>query len=89
MKTVKVKVIGRVQGVGFRYFTYMNALNLNIKGYVRNSFDGSVEIIATGDNEKLDLFLGTVKKGPSLSRVDEMRIEKVDESDDTLSFSIR
>lgn len=65
----KIVVRGRVQGVGFRYFTYNEANLLNIKGYVRNLVDGSVEIDAEGENENIKMFLESISKGPSYSNV--------------------
>lgn len=43
--TIKVQVFGRVQGVGFRYFTQMQAMQLGLKGRASNLYDGSVEVL--------------------------------------------
>lgn len=50
MRTVRIRVYGRVQGVGFRYYTLHTARILGITGYVRNEYDGSVEIVSTGED---------------------------------------
>lgn len=63
-------VKGIVQGVGFRYFTVYQAQRIGgITGYVRNLRDGSVEVVAEGDSEKLQQLLEQLKKGPTGSRV--------------------
>lgn len=67
-----IKVYGRVQGVGYRYFVEKHALQLNISGWVRNCSDGSVEIMAEGAAKDLEIFIDWCKKGPlfgSVSRI--------------------
>ena len=76
MKTYHMKVIGRVQGVGFRYFTLEQAKSLGISGWVRNLSDGSVEISASGEEDILSRFVELVKKGPSFSRVAEVLVNE-------------
>jgi acylphosphatase len=63
------KVQGRVQGVGFRYFTKQNAEALGIRGYVRNEDDGGVFIYAVGDPLAIQRFAGAVRTGPHFSEV--------------------
>ncbi|MFW6262991.1 MAG: acylphosphatase, partial [Thermotogota bacterium] len=64
------KLYGRVQGVGFRHFTYRLALGLGITGYAKNMSDGSVEVLAQSDNEQaLGDFQKQLKKGPSFASV--------------------
>ncbi len=62
-------ISGRVQGVGFRYYTYAAAQKLNITGYVKNLYNGNVEIFAEGNTSTLYKFLDNIKQGPSLSNV--------------------
>lgn len=69
---VKLLVKGLVQGVGFRYFCYKNAISLDLKGYAKNLSNGDVEIIAEGKKENLKSFMEYIKKGPSISRVDKV-----------------
>lgn len=66
-------ISGRVQGVFFRDFTRRWAQTLGLTGWVRNVFDGRVEVVAEGEEEKLNLLLEKLKEGPPLARV-----EKVD-----------
>jgi len=66
---VHVIVRGRVQGVGFRFFTVRVAKELGVTGFVRNLPDGTVEIVAEGDVEKLAKLVEAVRRGPPLARV--------------------
>ncbi len=67
--SLHLTVSGRVQGVGFRYFTHDTARRLEINGYVKNLPNHGVEIYAEGSRKHIMKFLEQVKKGPSLSRV--------------------
>ena len=58
------RVRGRVQGVGFRYFTRATAVQLGLIGFVRNRVDGDVELEAEGEPAHLDQLAGAVRKGP-------------------------
>lgn len=64
LKSFTARVYGIVQGVGFRYSTYREANKLQLKGYVRNMSDSSVEVVAEGEAEKLKIFLKWLNKGP-------------------------
>ena len=64
-----IKVYGRVQGVGYRYFVERHAVKLGISGWVRNCSDGSVEIMAEGDPDSLEIFTDWCKKGPLFGSV--------------------
>jgi acylphosphatase len=63
-------VHGRVQGVFFRDFTRRQAWELGLVGYVRNLPDGTVEVVAEGSHQSLQLLLVQIKEGPSGARVD-------------------
>lgn len=63
-------IYGRVQGVGFRYFTWKEAKKLGIKGSVRNRADGSVEAVAQGNEEQLEVFEQWLKLGPRTAKVE-------------------
>ena len=64
MDQLKSEIYGSVQGVGFRSVVKRNADKLGIKGYVRNSDDGSVLVIAQGDEKIMGVFLDKIKEGP-------------------------
>jgi acylphosphatase len=70
-------VSGRVQGVGFRYFTQDTARREGLTGVVRNLPDGRVEAVAEGDRESLDRFEAALRRGPSHARVDSVAIDSV------------
>jgi acylphosphatase len=65
-------VRGRVQGVGFRWFVHREASELELKGWVRNTEDGDVEVVAAGDEETLQELRTSLKRGPRGSRVDKL-----------------
>lgn len=73
-KAVHLIVKGRVQGVGFRWFTRQEARNFKINGYVRNLPDGDVEIYAEGQTEHLDAFIVKVRQGPGFALVTDLEI---------------
>jgi acylphosphatase len=82
------RVRGRVQGVGFRYFVEHSARALDIRGWVRNADDGSVEVYALGTAGQLSELAGLLWKGPRWSEV-----RGVDEAEAALEnhsgFSVR
>lgn len=62
-------VEGRVQGVGFRAFAIRKAEDLGLTGWVRNNWDGSVEVVAEGDRTVLDKFVAALFIGPPSANV--------------------
>lgn len=83
------EIVGRVQGVGFRYFTQVEARKLGLRGWVRNRADGSVESVALGTRARVDSFEQVVRKGPVLARVRSVQVsESVADSVDSSSFEI-
>jgi len=73
-KTVILKIYGKVQGVGFRYYTHRKAYELGITGYVTNRPDGSVYVEAEGEEDNLELFIRWCEEGPPWARVS--KVEK-------------
>ena len=65
-----VMVRGRVQGVGFRWFVRERARDLQLKGWVRNRHDGSVEVVAVGDPDALQQLRSALGAGPRGAHVD-------------------
>ena len=65
-------VRGRVQGVGFRWFVHREASELELRGWVRNTEDGDVEVVAAGDEQNLAELRTSLQKGPRGSRVDQV-----------------
>jgi len=66
------RVVGRVQGVGFRWWTRHTAVELGLHGWVRNDHDGSVVVHAGGPTEVLARFEEALRRGPTASRVDRL-----------------
>jgi acylphosphatase len=66
------RVTGRVQGVGFRWWTRAQATRLGISGTVRNCDDGAVEVLAVGEHAMLERFRAALLIGPPGARVDQL-----------------
>lgn len=69
-----ILVSGRVQGVGFRYYTVQKAKELQVKGFVQNRPDGSVLIEAEAESEQLIEFIHWCQKGPAWAKVTDIQI---------------
>jgi acylphosphatase len=76
--TVRWIVTGRVQGVSFRYFTQRAARALDLRGWVKNLADGSVEARVSGPRSRVEELREQVEQGPRLSRVDGVSEESID-----------
>ena len=74
-------VRGRVQGVGFRWYVHREAAEIELRGWVRNTADGCVEIVAAGRPEQLSELKAAVKKGSRGSRVDAVMEHELAESE--------
>jgi len=74
-KRVVIKIYGLVHGVNFRYYTVGEAQNLGLSGFVKNEPDGSVTIVAEGEEDKLKKMIEWAKKGPSWAKVEEIKIK--------------
>ncbi|RWX72941.1 MAG: acylphosphatase [Candidatus Methanosuratincola verstraetei] len=85
---VKIRVTGVVQGVGYRYYTYRIARGLDLKGYVRNQKDGSVEVLAEGEKGKLMDLISELRIGPPNSKVDNLSIEWQESRNEFSDFKI-
>ena len=75
MKTLHLRIHGRVQGVWFRESMRAEALRLNVTGWVRNTPDGTVEAVVQGEDAAVDALIEWAHRGPPQARVD--RIESV------------
>ena len=83
-------VQGRVQGVGFRWFVQREASELDLRGWVRNTEDGDVEVVAAGESADIDELRQSLRRGPRGSRVDRIVEHPLAESEGVglTSFSI-
>ncbi|EER46406.1 acylphosphatase [Actinobacillus minor NM305] len=70
MQTKQFFVFGRVQGVGFRFFTLQEAKQIGVTGYVRNREDGSVAVVAQGSEAQIQQLRIWLSKGPRTSQVE-------------------
>ncbi len=87
VKCVRLRLEGRVQGVGFRFFAKRLASEHGVTGYARNLPGGSVEILACGGD--LQAFLDRVARGPVLARVERVEREEVTIPSPQTSFLTR
>ena len=74
-RTARLRVAGRVQGVGYRDFVRSEAEARGLKGWVRNRRDGTVEAMVSGASEVLDELIAACWRGPPASRVADIVIE--------------
>lgn len=74
MKKVQVVVSGKVQGVGFRMYTQTQAEQLGIVGFVQNLIDGTVKIVAAGEDAKVDALIDWAKSGSPPAKVDNLQM---------------
>ena len=80
---------GRVQGVGFRYFTEAAAVREGILGWVKNMPDGRVEVSAEGDAEALERFERSLRHGPPHARVDGVDVDEMIPTGRETGFHVR
>ena len=88
MKTQQFIVYGRVQCVGFRYFTYREAQRLGIFGWVKNQNDGSVAVLAQGTEQQLAAFQQWLHKGPKTANVTHLECFPITEQESLEEFRI-
>ncbi len=89
IKKLEITISGRVQGVGFRYFTLQKAIAIGIKGYVRNTYEGKVEVVAIAENTAMEYFLMELRKGPRMSIVENLEIVELAATADYENFRIK
>jgi acylphosphatase len=71
----KFNITGLVQGVGYRFFVLRNAQILCLSGYAKNCYDGSVEVVAEGDETSLTELFSHLKQGPFNAHVKDVKVE--------------
>jgi acylphosphatase len=82
-------VHGRVQGVSFRYYTTLRAVDSGIVGWVQNLPDGTIEVTAEGTRQQLDSFADFLRQGPSGARVSSVDMDWRLATEDFSDFVIR
>jgi len=80
MQTVRLRITGRVQGVGYRAWVVETARRLGLRGWVRNRRDGSVEALVSGDEDAVAAMIEACRDGPFAARVAEVAAS--DEADE-------
>jgi acylphosphatase len=80
--SLRLKIEGFVQAVGFRHFVITEAHKLGVDGWVRNSYDGTVEVMVSGPNAAVETFVGLCMRGPPGSQVTNVEIHKADPATD-------
>lgn len=88
MKQVYLKIIGRVQGIFFRAEAEEKARLLGLAGWVRNTSDGAVEILAQGEEAPLNKFIEWCHKGPERAGVENVIVEPQELKEKFENFSI-
>ncbi len=87
---IRLKIIGKVQGVYFRAQTVQKAEELgDVYGYVANESDGSVTVVAEGPENKVNGLVDWCYSGPSTSQVEKIEVEKLGYTGEFEEFNIR
>ena len=85
---MNVRIKGRVQGVGYRFFVNQAARKMNLTGWVRNLPDGDVEAEAQGDLKPLEQFVHELKIGHPWARVDDFHSDTLPDKTGESAFTI-
>jgi acylphosphatase len=88
MRGVRLRITGRVQGVGYRIWAERTAQSLGVRGWVRNRSDGSVELQASGDDDAVATLIEACRQGPRAAAVTNVGVEET-EDEDSAGFSAR
>ncbi|HEX3629857.1 MAG TPA: acylphosphatase [Candidatus Dormibacteraeota bacterium] len=88
-RRLKAEIFGDVQGVGFRFFAERHARRLGLEGYVRNRYDGAVEVEAEGTASLLEQFLNDLRHGPRAARVQDVKVSWTPPRGDLGPFGVR
>lgn len=90
IRQVKIRVCGRVQGVGFRFFTYQQATKLGLVGYVKNLDNGDVEILIQGDSISIAKLIQWLKQGgPVSARITAINVTELIPENQLNAFNIK
>lgn len=84
-----IVVRGNVQGVGFRYYAQMKAVQHKITGWVKNTNQGTVEMVAVGEKGEMAQFIEDLRQGNPFSKVTEIEMKELSETEPFQSFKIK
>ena len=73
-----IRIHGKVQGVGYRYFATRVARKLGLKGIIRNNRDGTVDAVVEGEKDVIDDWIEELKEGPRYAEVTKIDQETKD-----------
>jgi acylphosphatase len=76
MRCVRLRITGRVQGVGYRAWAIDAAVRLGLRGWVRNRRDGSVEALAIGETAAVSALVAACRHGPPAARVVNVAVDE-------------
>jgi acylphosphatase len=88
VRSVRLRVTGRVQGVGYRAWAIERATRLGLRGWVRNRFDGSVEALVIGADDAVAAMIEASREGPFAARVADVALSEADD-DGSAGFTPR
>ena len=88
IKRVRVIIGGRVQGVGFRFFTQREGERQGLVGWVKNLPNGDVEAEAEGNETQVDAFVEAIRRGPPSSRILSFQIDEIPANHRDVAFDI-
>lgn len=86
---IRLNIIGRVQGVFYRAGTRREALSLGLTGWVRNLPDGSVEVVAEGEEDQLKKLISWCRRGPPLAIVRSVEVKREPPVNEFETFSVK
>jgi len=86
--TIKIIITGNVQGVFFRAFIKDRAVELGLRGYVKNMEDGTLEAVAQGSQDLLDKLVQFCHKGPTGAKIKEVKVSKTPDQE-FITFEIK
>src|SRR5213080_2907683 len=79
MRSVGLRITGRVQGVGYRAWAIRQASTLGLRGWVRNRSDGSVEALLIGDDDAVERMIEACRRGPLGARVTDTAVSDAED----------
>jgi acylphosphatase len=88
MRSVRLRIAGRVQGVGYRAWAMHTGVRLRLRGWVRNRSDGTVEALVIGDDDAVAAMIEACHQGPRAARVLDVAVDEA-EDDGSEGFTAR